>query len=190
MALTLLTAPARELVTLQQAKDHLRVDEAVEDSVIDPLIKTARQYVEAFTDRALITQSWDLILDEFAEIILMPKAPLQTVTQIQYLDTAGDQQTLASTEYKADTASHPARIVPAWGKSWPLTRDEINAVEIRFVAGYGDNAEDVPSPIIQALLLIVAHLYENREATSNGPELKDLPLGARELLMPYRKLRL
>ncbi len=189
MALSLVTAPARQPVTLQQAKDHLRVDETVDDSVIDPLIKTAREHVEAFTHRALITQTWDLFLDAFSQIILMPKAPLQSVTSIKYLDTAGVQQTLASTEYKVDVASNAARIVPAWGKSWPLVREEINAVEIRFVSGHGDNPEDLASPIIQALLLIVAHLYENREATSNGPALKELPMGARDLLLPYRNVR-
>jgi uncharacterized phiE125 gp8 family phage protein len=190
MALTLVAAPAREPVTLQQAKDHLRVDAAVDDSVIDPLIKTARQHIEDFSHRALITQTWDLFLDEFPGIILMPKPPLQSVTQIQYLDTAGVKQTLASTEYKVDVTRHPGRIVPAWGKSWPLTRNEINAVEIRFVAGHGDNPPDLPSPIIQTLLLIVAHLYENREATTNGSKSNELPLGARDLLMPYRNVRL
>ena len=190
MALTLVTAPAREPVTLQQAKDHLRVDGTDNDSTVDALITVAREHVEKFTNRVLITQTWDLVLDAFPKQICLPMPPAQSVTTIKYIDTAGVQQTLAITEYKVDVASNPARIVEAYGKTWPLTRDEINAVEVRFITGYGANAEDVPGPIISAMLLVIGHLYENREATSSGPALNELPLGARDLLMSYRNVRL
>jgi uncharacterized phiE125 gp8 family phage protein len=195
MSLTLVTAPAQEPVSLSVAKKHLRVDHADEDALIAGYIAVARHQAETATWRALLTQTWDLKLDHFPVLrdyfdgcskINLPKARCQSVTYIHYVDTAGDTQTLATTEYTADTGSEPARIVPAYGKSWPSTRGVINAVTVRFVAGYGDDPSDVPEPIRQAMLLMVGHLYERREATIVGQQVYDVPMGWDALLAPYR----
>lgn len=65
--------------------------------------------------------------------------------------------------------------------NWPPTRtDKINAVEATYVAGYGD-AEDVPQSLKSAMLLVLAHIYENREAIT-ALDLKTVPMAADSLL--------
>ncbi len=91
----------------------------------------------------------------------LPFPPLQTVDSIKYIDQDGIQQTLASTEYKVDTSSEPARIVPAYGKTWPATRNEINAVEVTFTCGFGAAAA-VPEGIKSWIKIRVGSMYENR----------------------------
>jgi len=188
MPLAMVTPPAAEPVTLAEAKTHLRVTAADEDTLIDSLIPTARQWAEDFTRRALITQTWDYTLDAFADEIEIPLPPLQSITSVKYLDTDGVEQTLATTEYTVDTAATRGLVRLAYGKSWPSVRDQANAVTIRFVAGYG-NAPAVPAPIKAACLLMLGELYARRETAIVGAPIAPVPVSAEYLLWPYRSLR-
>lgn len=188
MGLKLITAPSVEPITLEEARQHLRVTSTSEDALILALVTTARLHAEEISERAFVTQTWDYSLDAFpAGIFELPKAPLQSVTSVTYLDTDGASQTLDSSLYKVDAVSDPGRIAPAYGEVWPSTRDEPNAVTVRFVAGYG-LAAAVPRPLKQAMLLILGHLYMNREDTVEG-NVYALPAGSRALLSTYRVFR-
>lgn len=184
MALSLVTAPAIEPVTVAEARAHLRIDGNDHDDVIARLIRAARRRAEAATRRALVTQTWDLTLDDFpCWAIEMPRPPLVSVTHIKYYDTTGAQQTLSAALYLVDSKSEPARITPAYGQSWPMTRDQVNAVEVRFVAGYGADTA-VPDDIKAAILLMVGHLFEHREEVSDLQTYK-LPFAVDALLDHY-----
>lgn len=188
MGLKLITAPAVEPVTLAEAKAQLRKTTADEDALISSLIVAARNFAEAYTGRAFITQTWDYVLDAFpCGLFELPKGPLQSVSSVKYLDSAGVEQTLAAAGYKVDALTDPGRIAPAYGQSWPTTRSEPNAVTVRFVAGYGD-ASAVPQAIKEALLLLISHLFENREAVAEG-NFSALPLGFEPMLAFYRVIR-
>lgn len=161
MALKLITAPVAEPITLAEAKAHLRVDVIDDDAYITALIVAARQAAEHATGRALMPQTWELALDAFDDVILLPRPPLASVTSVTYIDADGVTQTLAS--YLLDDHSQPARLLPAYGADWPTTREQANAVLIRYSAGYAD-AASVPQPIKSWMLLHIGMLYENREA--------------------------
>jgi len=156
MSLFLVTAPTVEPVSLQEAKLHLRVDADVtdEDALIAPLIEPARDYAETFTHRAFLTQTWDDKYDSFpcdGGPIWIPKAPTISVTSITYIAQDGTSATWSSALYTTDLPVGPkARrgcIVPAYGQSYPSTRDVPNAVVVRFVAGYGATATTVPEMV-------------------------------------------
>lgn len=151
MSLTLVTAPLVEPITVAELHTHLRVDAADEDDLLASLIVAAREYGETFTHRAFLTQTWDDKRDGFPcdDVIWLPKAPLISVTSVSYVDAAGVTQTWSSTLYTVDAPAGPkARagcIVPNYGQAFPSTRDVVNAVTVRFVAGYGGTAAAVPS---------------------------------------------
>lgn len=165
MPLKLVAAPAQEPISLDEALAHLRLegDEyAGEQSYVSALLVAARRWCEGFQNRAYVTQTWDLVLDRFpGGAIRIPLPPLQSVAYVKYKDPSGSEQTLDPAGYTVDAAGEPGRIVPAYGCSWPETRDEIGAVTVRFTAGYGAPAA-VPAEIKQAILLKVADLYEHR----------------------------
>lgn len=166
--LSLFLGPQLEPLTVQEAKDWARITEDDDDATVERLVSAARAHVEELTGRALITQTWDFYLDAFpCWGITVPRPKLQTVTTLKYTDSNGVQQTLASSEYTVDARKEPGQIVPAYGKTWPSTRSVPNAVEIRFVAGYGTAADTVPFPLRQAIAVLVATMYENREALSD-----------------------
>jgi len=136
MADKLLAAPLAEPVHLTEAKAHLRVTTSDEDAFIASLIVTARQHVETYCRHALVRQQRLLTLDCFPQMIEMPVSPLRAVQSIQYLDTAGALQTLASSQYRVDAASEPARITPAYGVTWPSTYPVISAVTVKYTVGH------------------------------------------------------
>ena len=168
------TQPAKEPMTLQEAKNHLVVDHADNDSIIDVLIVGARKEAEDYMERALITQTWELFLDHFPKIItdpiLVPRPPLIQVTSIKYIDDDGVLQTLANTEYDVDAKSAPGRILPAFEKEWPDTRRVPNAVTIEFLAGYGTEAQDVPQNIVHGMKLTISEWHENRGGPGEAPQ--------------------
>ena len=193
MSLLLVTAPTVEPISLDEAKEHLKDDGSAENALIEANIVTVREHAEAVTSRPLISQTWDLFLDAFPAkgVIKVPKPPLQSVTSITYVDVDGVSQILAAAEYDVDAANQPGRIVPAFGKSWPSTRTQINAVTIRIVAGYGDDGDNVPQDIADGMLLLVGDAYEARMNFIIGAPLTPIPKGCRahDLLWPYRILQ-
>ena len=187
MSLSLVTAPATEPITYEQAKAHLRVDTDDEFDLIDNLIKASRQYCETFTHRAFITQTWDDKRDGFPsdeESITLPLAPLISVTSVTYTSTAGVLTTWASTNYTVDAPVGPeaerGRIIPVYGVSYPSVRDIENAVTIRFIAGYG-GASSVPAGIKTAMKLLVEHGW----GRSPG-DAALLKAGAEAFLWPFK----
>lgn len=162
MSRKLITAPAAEPVQLADAKLHLKVSTASDDTLIGLMIAAAREEAENEIGRALITQTWEKYLDAFPDAVGLFNPPLQSVSSINYVDSAGNAQTLAGTEYVVDDKQEPAWIVPAFGKSWPATRNVVNAVTVRFVCGYGAADTAVPKAIRNWILLRVGALYENR----------------------------
>ncbi len=170
MGLTRTSNPANEPLSTAEAKSHLRVDTSDEDTYIASLVAAAREEAERVSWRALITQTWRLTLDRFPTgdaAIVVPRPPLQSVTSIQYVDENGDTQTVVSSAYDVDTNREPGRIVPAFGESWPSTRREAEAVTIVFVAGYGDDATDIPENTRHWLRLHVGHWHCHRGLPNN-----------------------
>ena len=96
---------------------------------------------------------------------------------------------LDAESYAVDVLSTPARLVLKSAAPAVVTR-ELNAFEIAFAAGYGDEASDVPAPIRQALTLLVAHWFERREPVVLGASAQEVPATVAGLLLPYRRVRL
>ncbi len=166
MALRLTTAPTSEPLTLVEAKAHLRITHTDDDDYIDALIIAAREAAEHVTQRSLLPQTWTLTLDCFPGcdgVIRLSRPPVTAVTWVKYYDTTNAQTTLSSSAYTTDFQTEPGRIVPAYGYTWPQTYDRINAVEVKYAAGYA-NAAAVPQQIKQWMLMRIASMYENRES--------------------------
>jgi uncharacterized phiE125 gp8 family phage protein len=148
MTLRLITPPAAEPATVAEVKLDAHMNGTTFDATITTLITAARRRAEDITGRSLITQTWELVLDYFpAGPIKIGMLPIQSVTSITYYDTNAALQTLAADQYALDANTLPGWINPAYGVTWPITRDVPNAVIIRFVTGYGLTAATVPEEI-------------------------------------------
>jgi uncharacterized phiE125 gp8 family phage protein len=174
MTLRLITPPTAEPVSLAEAKLHLRKDASDEDALITRCIAAAREECEQKIERSIMQQDWEVTLDAFPRVITLPRPPIVTVTSLKYLDSAGVQQTLAPSAYVLDAKSEPGRVVPAFGTSWPAAQCMVNAVEVRYTAGYAD-AGSVPSSIKDWILIRINTLYEFREQMIAGLSVAETP---------------
>jgi uncharacterized phiE125 gp8 family phage protein len=176
MSLRVVTGPQVEPVSLTDMKLHLREDGPDQDALISVLIEAAREYAENYTRRAFVTQTLELGLPCFPSdgIIQLPRPPLQSVLWVKYTDANGVLQTMPTSDYQIDTFREPALIKPSYLTTWYLsTRNDFNAVQVRYVAGYtgaGSPTPDdyliseVPSALKAWLKVRVATLYEHRES--------------------------
>jgi len=173
-----------EVLSLTFVKKYLKVDVNDDDELIQEFIKAGRQWAEKYMRRQLISGTFDMYLDSFPDTIELYGCPASDVLYIKYYDSNGDQQTLSSDDYEVDVVSEPARIGLASDASWPSVENRINAINIRYTAGWAD-AASVPKPIRDGILLVIAHLYENRQAVTKDTY-SQLPLGAEYLWDMYK----
>lgn len=188
MNLSIITPPASEPVTLAEAKSFLRVDGADDDTLISNLITAARQLAERYTNRAFITQVWELVEDHAPDgPLYTPKPPLVSVDAVKVTAENGTETTVPASSYWVDKSI--GRLVRANGYTWPTHRGFASFI-IRFTAGYGASGSAVPAPIRQALLMTIANLYENRTDVVTGTIATELPTNSKTLLDPYRIRRI
>ena len=160
------SSASTEPVTRAECKTHMRIDHTNEDSYIDLLITAARKKAEQYTRRKFIQATLTGYLDVWpdSDYITLPFGNLSSVTSVKYTNTAGTQSTFSSDDYIVESAVEPGKIVLGYGEVWPTAQLYPSLpIEIIFVAGYGDNANDVPDMIKHAIKFAVADLYENRE---------------------------
>ncbi len=159
-----IVAPQSEPLSLDEIQEHLRIDTVDDVDLLGIFIAMARSEVEKLTRRQLLTATWELFCDWFPSEIRLPYPPIQSVSQIEYLDTAGVLQVLDASLYQTDLISEPARIRRAPNQSWPSTQAAaLNSVKITYVAG-ALTADAVEPLLVLAMRLIVGDLYEHREA--------------------------
>ena len=192
MTAVLISGPALEPVSLSEAKAHLRVDTTDEDTLVSSLIAAARLHAEAYTHRVFITQTWAIYLDQWPQTrpLSLPVAPVQSVSAINIYDEDDTFVTTDATSYVVDAVSKPPRILWRGAGAAPRPGRKLNGIEIIVTAGYGASGSQVPQPIRQALLMLVAQWFEYRQP----PTLKDpgesVPPGIAAMLQAYSPVRL
>ncbi|MEE9272460.1 MAG: head-tail connector protein [Robiginitomaculum sp.] len=187
MALIDLTPPHVEPIDLAYAKTFLRVDGTEEDNLITTLIKTARHSVENIIGRSLIRRTYIYRGSlPCAHIISLPRPPLLSVTRLSLIGEGDTAIDIPSVDYSVTTKCEPGQIKLKASKNWTDYLLGFYTLEIEYDAGYGDVPDDVPLPIRQAILLLLAQSFEHRE----GLEQPSVPLMVDALLMPYRWVRL
>ncbi len=183
MILTRVVEPSDEPVTVREFRDHSRVELHDDDALIEAYLQAAREYVEGATRRSLMPQTWRLSLSAWPQTnwIELPRPPLQSVTSVIYIDEAGQSVTVDSDTYIVDTDSEPGRIVLANDAGWPWGDLQAGAsIRVTYVAGYAEMSA-VPQHLRQAIRLLAAHWYENREATAEVM-LRETPLAVKSLI--------
>lgn len=160
MPIKVVTAPAEMPVTLSEVKAFCNVTIDLDDAMLTSFIAAATADAEHFTGMRFITQTLDLYLDAFPAhdgVVEIP-GPVASVASVKYIDADGVEQTMDSADYVLDPVSNPARLVPAFEKEWPETREQFNAVVIRFVQG--EAASACPDSVKTFIKAHVRHVYD------------------------------
>jgi len=201
------TEPSIEPVSVVEAREHLRLDDDVDESLVFSLILAARQWAENYTGRSLINRTMQMYLDGFTEVdtslwegtrtgihitnyqnyIELVSAPVSAVSSIKFYNDADTQGTWATSNYYVDTVREPARILLRDGGTYPTNLRAANGLEINYTAGYGANRTDVPEAIRVAILQYMTFMYEHRGDVEQNNIVPPKLCG--QLLNSYRILR-
>ena len=191
--LALITVPTVDVLTLNDAKEHLRVDADDDNALISGLIGAVVGMLDpaagGWLGRALRPQTWELRLYGFpCEEIALPYPPLISIVSVKYDDTAGVERTLAvTTGYRILNSGGLGKVLlaPPYNTAWPATRDDRETVRIRYTCGHAASPDALPAPIAAWLKLQLGKLYEQREAVIVGSDVRSLP-EIDGLVWPYR----
>lgn len=179
MILRLIAPPTQEPVTVEAVKTYLRVDNEEENGTLENLVKAAREAVEQYTLRAFLRQTWELILERPSRYIYLPRPPIIEIEEV----VAGGKP-LEPGQYELLAKELLVlKAVPG------------NELRVRYVAGYGDDPNEVPVAIRQAIMMLVGHMYENREGQPTEIKYQAqftgaLPTFVHKLAHPYRVMML
>jgi uncharacterized phiE125 gp8 family phage protein len=177
------TVPTAEPIGLEAMRGHLRITDHASDTDIADALADARNYAESYTERALLTQTWQATAEDWPELIRLPMPPLQSVEEVSYTDADGNRQTLDPSAYQVDTSTEPGTIRPAYGTTWPTLRPGPCAVAVRYVCGWA-SADDIPRDILRAVRMQAAHYFRHRGDDDQAA--RDVQLSVNTLLDPYR----
>jgi uncharacterized phiE125 gp8 family phage protein len=188
-SVTRVTGPAVEPLTVAEAKLHLRVDTTEDDTYIGTLITAAREWVENYLDRTLITTQLILRAAEFpTEELDLPRPPMiasGTATAVVVTYTLADTTTatLSTALYRVDRTSTPGNVAPIINGTWPSdVIEDANAVAVTYWAGYGPTSASVPAKIRHACLMLIGHWYDRRSAVLTGTISKPIEFAVESLL--------
>ena len=182
MGLALITQPAVEPVTVAEVRDALSVADNDHDAHLAKLIKAARRRAEAYTHRAFISQGWRLTLDRFPVEFWLPRPPTLSITSIQYVDTDGVTQTLASSVYRVTSNTEPTRVTTEYNQTWPTPRNVTECVLVNYLAGYGTDPSSVPEEARQAIVLMCGEWFDYPTNATAGGMVRPIPHNAEWLL--------
>jgi uncharacterized phiE125 gp8 family phage protein len=177
------------LVTLAEAKAHLRVDSTNDDALITTLIASATTYLDGYAGilgRCLIQQTWSQAFEWFGRCMELPFPDVSAVT-LKYYDAVNAQQTVSAANYQLlerDDASFVDLVATYVPPTPYLFRED--RVLVTMTVGYGTAAATVPQAIKQAMLLLIGDWYQSRETMQEG-RLAQLPFSVDALLGPFKR---
>lgn len=188
----LVTAPATLPVTVAELRRHVWEvydRDATDDSYFTELLTRATAHVETITGRKLVSQTWRGYLDLWpagGAAIMLPFGRVTSITRFNWLGADAVDHTLtAATDYIASLAGYFPKVVPV-NRAWPAGElFDVDPIRIEFVSGFGAAAA-VPADLKQAICLLAAHWYKNREIVRVGNMVSPLPRAFDALVNPWR----
>jgi len=197
MNLKTVSTSSIEPITLDEARDHLRVTPSEDsptshpdDDIIMLQLGAAREWCENYIKRSIAQKTLELALDSFPTNgkIELQMPPVISVMSVSYSDGDGNQQTVSSSDYVLNDYVDPPLLVLATGATWPTTDNSVNAIKIRYLTGYtldfdSPDSNPFPKAIRAAILLLLGHWYANRELIGSPTVMQ---YAVESLLLPYR----
>jgi len=179
------------LLSLEACKQHLRVDDADDDSedlLILALRDAAIEYVERYCAVKLapvagLTWRAEGLPHGGSGYIDLAVRPVTGITGIGWLDSAGAEVAGAPGNYRFEASG---RLRPAPSLHWPS--GVAGGVVVTFDAGYP--AGEAPPMLLAAVRMMLGHLYLNREAVIVGTISGEAPLGVTALCSAFRPVLL
>lgn len=188
MKIELISEAERLPVLLSEVRDFLKISHGDEDALIASYIRAATRACENFTGRKLISQKWQLTLNDWGHGlpheggVQIPLSPILSIDKIDYW-AGTDFEEVAANDYLLDNSSYQARILPQPTYQWPDPDRDVAGIRIAISAGFGADQNDVPHDIRLGILHWVAAAYDG-----GSPGENQAVFMAENLWQPYRRM--
>jgi hypothetical protein len=173
-----LNTSSKELVSLAELKEYMRIEHDAEDNLLRTLQRSAYEWIEQFTCRSLLTTQWhfkSLPLKEGSEIQLcLPFPSLLEIEKVNHFHAPANKE-----------AVKRYAIIEKNGMAYVCLQSKGFPVEIIYTAGFGADPDCVPEAFLHAIKVLVAYWFENREGSICG-----IPDTVEIFLRPYQIRRL
>ncbi|MCP9237153.1 head-tail connector protein [Lewinella sp. JB7] len=166
---TVITPPAFEPVTVQEAKRWLRVDHSEDDALIGSLIRAAREWVEHYTNTAFAQRTLEVTGYRMVYGAGPGIGPIEEVVSV----TVGDTTLAPADYYLSQTYPYDTVLLHARAT---------DVLTVRVKVGEATVADDVPDVVKVAMQLIITENYEKRT-----DRIRKMPTAAENLLNPVRR---
>lgn len=183
MNLRVIEGPVKEVITLEEAKSHLRIDGDDEDSLISSYIQAAREYAEIFTGRSIAIKTYEYITNpkEKYAYLELPMPPLVEILKVSYENQKQEVILEENKDFYILKDYDAPLLYPNIENGWPrVLLNTFDLIKVTYKAGYSES----PMAVKQAILILVAHFYENRENLTTK-DYKEIPFGVSSLLRPF-----
>lgn len=167
--------------------------------LIDLILAAVTECAEGWTRRTFINTEFQYIADFFPgyglggryDGIELRRAPVQSIEQIEYLDTDNAPIVIDPSDYYLIESDDYGCVMNDPGYSWPTQLSKrLQGVRINFIAGYGDKPENVPQDLRLAMLEHANYFFHNRgDCACNCKEAeKFMPADVRAIYDSYKIL--
>jgi uncharacterized phiE125 gp8 family phage protein len=169
-----------EVLTLVQAKKQLRIeaDFTDEDDLIQSYIDAAVEVSEKFIGGHILPKIMTIKADSFTNPLVFEAFPLKEVTSVKYFPADGSAEATMDPGEYALTKDSEKVFRLRFKNTLPETAVQYDAVTYSIKVGM----TVIPKPIIQAIKLQLADMYERREDRA-----EIMTTAADRLLRPYKK---
>lgn len=174
-----------QIVPTSDLKTHLRVTFSEDDSYIASLEKAAVQMIEEFCNLYLLETVLIQYGNSFNDLNTLFKSPAKSDSGTVHYKSGGAWTLLAADQYEIVYKIKPPKCVVAVDSSLPDADDIFQAWKCTYTVGYA-TAADIPDPIIQAIKITVADMYENRQSVIVGKIVSEIPRTAQYLMNAYK----
>lgn len=171
---------ATEVVTLVKAKKHLRVEAsfAEEDDLIQDYIDAAVTQAENYIGGHIAEKNIIIKMTGFDNPLVFEAFPVKEVTSVKYFEQGVEDEVTMAPENYTLTAETSKRYAIRFKGELPSVQDRFDAVTATIKVGMAT----IDKPISQAVLLMVADMYERREDRAEV-----FSTAAMSLLRSYKK---
>lgn len=166
-------------VMMSEAQAYVRIETGEEEALLAGLIRTASALCEAFLGRAVIARDFQANVAASGRWQRLEPGPIQSIGSVEALGEDGIASLLPSSSYAID--------IDANGDGWVRVSNAGGASRVRVsgTVGMAQDQNDVPEPIRQGVLRLVAHLFTARDGDGGEP-----PAAVTALWRPYRRMRI
>lgn len=173
-----LTSSPEPLVSLAEVRAFLRLDENVEEALLAGLVRAASGICEAFLNQVILRRPFTEVIGASSEWQALRIQPVQAIEGVRSIGSDGSLRDLPPESF--------AISLDVDGRGWVRVNDAgFDRLLVSGVAGFADVVSDVPEPIRQGVLRLVAHLFTFRDGPGGEP-----PAAVTALWRPYRRMRL